>query len=229
MVQPSPILTKPARLVVRAPNWLGDAIMALPALAAVRAGLPDAYLAIAATGSIAPVFQEKTLAAPDEVLTLPDRAGEAKILSQGQFDAALLLTNSFRSAWTFRRAGILERWGFSTDLRGLLLTRRIARPGGRLHQSAYYSALAAALGFDVTESVPRLSVRPETRRSCLCHAHEIWNLSNGSPGGICSRCGVRPRETVAACTGCRRRDTPRAGTWCDGAPGGLSRRSRGGA
>ena len=88
---------------------------------------------------------------------------EVAALRNGKFDAALLLPNSFRAAWTVRRAGIPERWGYAGNLRGWLLTRAIARPrAGRLHQSEYYRELVRGLGLDAPESLPRLSVRPET-------------------------------------------------------------------
>jgi len=150
------------RLVIRAPNWLGDAIMALPALAAVRAGLPETHITIAAIDSVAPLFHEDTAAAPNEVLTIPDRSREAKILADGQFDAGLLLTNSFRTAWMLRRAGIVDRWGFPTSARGFLLTVRVPRLRSRVHQSKYYSTLVEGLGFAVTDPVPRVSLRAET-------------------------------------------------------------------
>jgi heptosyltransferase-2 len=152
----------PQRLVIRAPNWLGDAVMALPALAAVRAALPDTHITIAAIASVAPLFHEETPAAPDDVLTIPDRSREAKTLRDGRFDAGLLLTNSFRSAWALRRAGIAARWGFATNARGFLLTRRVPRPRPPVHQSVYYSALVEALGFVVTDTLPRIGLRPET-------------------------------------------------------------------
>lgn len=157
-------MNPPSRLVIRAPNWLGDAVMALPALAAVRAGLPDANITIAAIPAVAPVFEEETSAAPDAVLTLPDRKREAATLAEGKFDAALLLTNSFRSAWTVKRAGIPERWGYAANLRGWLLTTRIRKPRERVHQSRYYAALVAGLGFEAAESLPKVSVRPDTAR-----------------------------------------------------------------
>ena len=62
--------------------------MALPALAAVRAALPDTHVTIAAIAAVAPVFEEDTTAAPDAVLTLPDRKRETRILADGKFDAA---------------------------------------------------------------------------------------------------------------------------------------------
>jgi heptosyltransferase-2 len=150
--------------VIRSPNWLGDAVMALPALAAVRGALPDAHIAIAAVPAVAPIFEEQTGLAPDEVVTISNRRREVSLLAAGQFDAELLLPNSFRSAWDGRRAGIAQRWGFSTSLRGVLLTRAVSPPRARVHQSAYYGALAAGLGFDVTDSLPWIRVRDETAR-----------------------------------------------------------------
>jgi heptosyltransferase-2 len=149
-------------VVVRAPNWLGDAVMALPALESLRAALPAAHITIAAIGSIAPMLEEETSAAPDAVLPIGDRAKESKLLAAGNFDAAVLLPNSFRTAWDVRRAGIGERWGVSANFRGMLLTRAVARPRGKVHHSAYYLDLVRGLGFDVRESLPRISVRTHT-------------------------------------------------------------------
>ncbi len=149
------------RLVVRAPNWLGDAVMALPAIGAVRAAFPDARLTIAAAPSLAPLFEEDTGAGQNDIIALT--AGtEAAALGAGQFDAALLLPNSFRTAWAARQAGIAERWGYRGNLRGWLLTRAVPRPSGPLHQSAYYADLVRGLDIAVPPSVPRLAVRTET-------------------------------------------------------------------
>lgn len=160
-------MKNPDRLLIRAPNWLGDAVMALPALAAIRAALSDTHIAIAATASVAPVFQEVTPASPNQVVTISDRSSEVKALAEQKFDAALLLPNSFRSAWNARQAAIPERWGFSTSFRGFLLTRRVAPPRGRLHQSVYYSSLVSGLGFEAPESIPRIAVRAETAARAL--------------------------------------------------------------
>jgi heptosyltransferase-2 len=154
----------PSRLVIRAPNWLGDAVMALPALAAVRATMPETRIVVAAHAGVAPVFEEETQAASDEVMSIPDRGREIDLLAAGKFDAALLLTNSFRSAWAARRAGIPERWGFAVQVRRALLTRAVPRPRERVHQSAYYAALVRGLEIDVVESVPRISIREDTAR-----------------------------------------------------------------
>jgi heptosyltransferase-2 len=149
-------------VVVCAPNWLGDAVMALPAIAAVRAHWPDASIDVAARQSVAPLF---TLVPGVTPLTLPaSRKEAAALLRTRHFDLAILLPNSFHSAWLAREAGIPKRWGYATDFRSLLLTRRVARPF-RIHQSEFYSHLVRTLGIPVTDPMPRVSVSIEQRDS----------------------------------------------------------------
>lgn len=153
--------TAPARVVVRAPNWLGDAMMALPAIAAVRAAYPDARLTIAALPSVAPVFLERSAAAPDEILAVT-RDTEIPLLGAGRFEQSILLPNSFRTAWSARRARIPQRWGYGASLRSPLLTRAVPRPRSRLHQSEYYLHLTRALGLPEADPIPRLAVTQAT-------------------------------------------------------------------
>jgi heptosyltransferase-2 len=150
------------RLLIRAPNWLGDAVMALPAMAAVRARHRQAHLTVAAIPAVAPLFLEETAVAPDKVLTV-DAKSEVRALREGRFDAALILPNSFRSAWNHRRAGIAERWGYAGSLRSPLLTRAVPRPRARLHQSAYYRELVKALECEVGDTLPRIRIGAETQ------------------------------------------------------------------
>jgi heptosyltransferase-2 len=140
------------RLLVLAPNWLGDVVMALPAFDALRRWRPDAHLAVAARASVAPILTLST--GIDEVITLTGRGdwrdgagrrADAARLRAGRFDAAVLFPNSFHAAWLARRAGIPERWGYARDLRGWLLTRAIPRRRG-ITQAAYYLDLVTALG-----------------------------------------------------------------------------------
>ena len=152
------------RIVVRAPNWLGDAVMALPALGALRAAFPSASIAIVAVPSVAPIFEELTPAGQDEIISLPDVRNETSILRAGRFDTAVLFPNSFRSAWVARRAGIARRWGYGGGLRGWLLTNAVPRPSGRVHQSIYYLELIRRLGFAAADATPHIQVTPETRR-----------------------------------------------------------------
>ncbi len=160
----------PDRIVVVSPNWLGDAVMALPAIADVRRHYPSAHLAIAARGSVAPVFT--MVEGVDEVVTLPGRGGwravtswqqDVSVLAAGRFDAALLFPNAFAAALVAAKSGIAERWGYATDWRGRFLTRAVPKPPMPLHQGAYYQALTTALGMPPGPLHAR--VRPDTDRA----------------------------------------------------------------
>jgi lipopolysaccharide heptosyltransferase II len=146
------------RFVVVAPNWLGDAVMSLPALADLRRARPDATIAIAVRPSIAPLFS--LTRGLDEVVVLP-RGGP---VSLERFETAILFPNSFHSALLAARAGVRERWGYRTDWRGLLLTRGIDRPTP-MHQIDYYQRLTTALGFPAGPSTPRIDIPDDVRAS----------------------------------------------------------------
>jgi heptosyltransferase-2 len=154
------------RVVVRMPNWLGDIVMALPALAMARRGMPASHLAMALPAAFAPIGAEAIDGAPDAVIAIRDGdrggRGEAAALREARFDRAMLLTNSFRSALVARRARIRERWGYRGAWRSALLTRAIPRPHGRVHQSEYYRALMRALDMPDADVPPRIRVRPST-------------------------------------------------------------------
>jgi heptosyltransferase-2 len=146
---------EPRKLIVLAPNWLGDAVMALPLIADLRRAWSATRIVVAARKAVAPLFA--MVAAVDDTILL-EGAADADRLTQSQADAALLLPNSFASAWLARRAQIPERWGFARDLRGALLTRAIPRPRGYGHQVEYYQALGTALGVATGPPLARITV-----------------------------------------------------------------------
>lgn len=154
------------RLVIRAPNPLGDALMALPAMAAVRAAMAGRQLIVAASPGVAPLFSEMTAASPDVAIVV-DKRREAEQLRELRADAIVLLTNSFRTAWVARQAAIPQRWGYRAHARSLLLTRAVARPRTRVHQSEYYLQLVRELGLGAEGSdlgpTPTLRITPATR------------------------------------------------------------------
>src|SRR5688572_20833814 len=131
---------EPRRLVVLAPNWLGDAVMALPAIADVRRAFPQSRVDVAARRSVADVF--RLTPSVDAVVTLDmdarwwrRAAFRADAAALTPYDTAVLLPNSFGSAYLVQRAGVAERWGFASDARSRLLTRAIPRPTGARHQA----------------------------------------------------------------------------------------------
>jgi lipopolysaccharide heptosyltransferase II len=159
-------------LLILAPNWLGDAVMALPAMADIHRASPGTRIAVAARPAVAPLFALVPYVA--DLVDLSDtRTGG---LENRGFDTALLFPNSFRSALVASRAGIPERWGYRTQWRGFLLTRAIARAPRGVHQVEYYQHLVRALGFESGPAEPRLDV-PEAVRSAAAErlARAGWN------------------------------------------------------
>jgi len=148
-----PSTPEPRRLLIVAPNWLGDAVMALPAIGDLRRAFPQAWFVVAARASVAAMFH--LAIGIDEVAALEWNGKRGKRaafrtdvarLRAAACDTAVLLPNSFASAWLAWRAGVPQRWGYAGDLRSWLLTRAVARPGGSVHQGAYYQHLVHGLG-----------------------------------------------------------------------------------
>ena len=143
-----------AVLVVRLPNWLGDTVMALPALVALRAARPDALVAL--VGYWAPLLTGQGVA--DALLGYPrdrrKRGSLAGALRAMRPDAAVLLPNSFESALAARRWGARVRLGYDTDMRGLLLTHLLELPVPRRHQIDEYAGLLEAAGIVMASTVP---------------------------------------------------------------------------
>jgi heptosyltransferase-2 len=158
----------PARVLVVAPNWLGDAVMALPAIADARRHFATATLIVAARTSVAPLFSLAD--GVDEVITMQWRGAplrrramrrDVERVARTAADVAILLPNSFASAWIVERAGVRERWGYASDLRRPLLSRAVRRPRGTLHQGAYYQRLMRELGAASGPPAPAVTVSPE--------------------------------------------------------------------
>jgi len=151
---------------VRSPNWLGDAVMALPAVRNLKDMLEDDPLTIAAPEKLAPLWQKCPFV--DEVIALAqpkNLQATARQLREGKFGAAVLLPNSLRSASEAYLAGIPQRLGYARGGRGLILTHSIPAPArnpARLHQRFYYLDLVTALGGPSDPSLPKLRKEPTT-------------------------------------------------------------------
>ena len=146
MTEPAPT---PMRIVVRAPNWLGDVVLSLAAVRDLRRNFPQARIEVLARPAVATLYGAVTEV--DAVRESHGVRADAQAIAGG-FDAGVLLTNSFGSALALRMARIPERWGYATDARRLLLTRRahvLPAVRGR-SQVYYYRAMLAGLGLRVT-------------------------------------------------------------------------------
>ena len=158
-------MSEPGRVLVLAPNWLGDAVMALPALADIRRAHVHARLIVAARPSVAPLYS--MVPGVDTTMvtqwrgSVTDRAGLQEDVRQTQaeqVERAILFPNSFASAWVVHRARVRDRWGYAADLRRPLLTRAVSRPRGTRHQGAYYQHLVRELGIPTGALEPVLTV-----------------------------------------------------------------------
>lgn len=125
---------RPRHLLVRLPNPLGDAVMATPALRALRAALPDARITWAGGRAANAVLEG--LPFRDDVMPIVGRQAEgwrapwraARLMRRLGADATLLLPNSFSSALAARLARIPVRVGTPLSGRGFLLSAKVAVP-----------------------------------------------------------------------------------------------------
>jgi heptosyltransferase II len=144
---------KPFRILIRASNWLGDSIISVPAVRAIKRGRPDAHATIAAPAKIAAIW--KLIPEVDEIISLPSNsllAAVRAICRQPEFDVALLFPNSLRVALEAWLSGIPRRVGYRGHWRAWLLNqivRKRGKPRPPEHQSLHYLRIAQDLGADV--------------------------------------------------------------------------------
>ena len=159
------------RILIRATNWVGDAVMTLPALEAVRENFPSGSITVLAKPWVAPIFDHHP--AVDRVLIF--RKGEGavtgfgemirviRLIRKNRFDLAILFQNAFEAALLTYLGGVGFRIGYSTDGRGFLLTHRVLRSDEvlKIHQTEYYLSILRGMGWGARSRVPRLHVSVE--------------------------------------------------------------------
>ena len=158
-----------SRLLVRLPNWVGDIMMALPAIRSLRMTFPEARL----VGMARPEHVElaERIDALDEVIPAPSRRSRGRLramattigeLRAKNLDAAVLFAPSFEAALTVRLAGVPVRVGHSTDRRSLVLNRPVAVR--KAHQSDVFQDVVSELGGEPTDSGGGLRLADDDRR-----------------------------------------------------------------
>ncbi|MFP4057312.1 MAG: lipopolysaccharide heptosyltransferase II [Candidatus Brocadiia bacterium] len=200
------------RIVVRAPNWVGDVVMATPAFRAVREAYPGAHLAVA----LRPYVQPILTGAPwfDEVIAQEDRglghfAAMVRRLRQGHYHVAVLLPNSLRTALEVFAARVPRRLGYDRRHRWLLLTDPIAPPRderGKFQPTNmvdYYLGLCRHLGCQNLSRHEELFVTDEAveRAEALLQRHGVEpeaRLAGLNPGAAFGSSKLWPAERFAA-------------------------------
>ncbi len=171
---------KTFRILIRAPNWLGDSVISAPAVRAIKAGRPDAHITVAAPEKIAPLWQ----LVPDinEVLPLKQRSLFSVIKTlreQSRFDVAILFPNSLRTALEVWLAGVPRRVGFAGHRRRWLLNQIVPEepPGPIRHQVFRYLRIVCELGgpdmpVEMKELPPRVRTNGAPVKIGLCPGAE---------------------------------------------------------
>ncbi len=151
-------------ILVKGNNWLGDAVLSLPALGSLREMLPRARVTVLTRPAFADLYRGAP--AVDEVLP-HERGGvrpwmrTVRELRRRRFDAALLLPRSYSSALLVYSARIPRRIGYAGGGRSRLLTDALERPRDRRHRVHDYHALLRPLGDPPPVRPPRLELLPD--------------------------------------------------------------------
>ena len=179
---------KPFRILIRASNWLGDSVMSVPAVRAIKRGRPDAHVTIATPANLAPIW--KLVSEVDTILSLPNKslfAAVRLIERQPKFDVAVLFPNSLRVALEVWLSDIPRRVGYRGHFRAWLLNQIVRaprKPGPPQHQAERYLRIAQDCGAEVGE-VLLVEETPNAQRSTL--NGELIGLCPGAEYGPAKR------------------------------------------
>lgn len=172
------------KIVVRGTNWIGDAVMAIPAMRELRRIFPGAHITLHTRSWAEGIFRDADFI--DAILPfdrgesrLSDVIEQSKVLKQGEFDLGIILPNSFASALTMRFAGVRDRFGYSREARRFFLSHPVPVPKWKRerHEVFYYLNLIGQveremLGSDTVggrEPESAVAVSEERRRQ----AHSV--------------------------------------------------------
>jgi heptosyltransferase-2 len=208
----APLASEPREILVRAPNWAGDVVMATPGLRALRARFPAAHIRVAIRQGLEPLLEGNPRI--DEVIVLRfDRAGlvarlrEARSLGARRYDLALCLPDSFSAALSLRAAGVRELVGYARNARRWLLDRAVPLPRGAgrrmlLPRELHVLGLVEAVGAPSQGTSLELYVTEAEEQGCrqLLAAREIGlerPLAALAPGASFGSSKLWPAERFA--------------------------------
>lgn len=168
---------QPFRVAVRSSNWLGDALMSVPAVRAIKRGRPDLHLTVVSPAKLADVWRSE--AEVDAVIEIAPKEGVlaiARKLKAAKFEAIVLFPNSLRSALEAWWAGIPRRVGMPGHRRAWLLNqiyrpRKAKEPKAPEHHARRYLRLAEFIGADTENTLP------SPRASATAALPKVWRLA----------------------------------------------------
>ncbi len=184
-----------ANILVRATNWVGDAVLSLPALRAIRTRFQRAQITVLARPSVADIYAREGVrlleyTAPRGFRGIREQWALARELREERFDCAVLLQNAFEAAALAMMAGIPERVGYNRDARGWLLTKSIPVPKyGEIpaHQRYYYLEMLRRANW--LQEMPKVN---EIRLEGLDQAREAGFRLFAASGAVGDVIGISP-------------------------------------
>jgi heptosyltransferase-2 len=190
----SPQNLKPFRILVRSSNWLGDAVMSVPAVRAIKNGRPDAHVTVAAPAKIAPMW--KLIPEVDAIIALPDDSlpPVVRLFRQRMpFDVAILFPNSLRVALESWLSGIPRRVGYRGHWRSWLVNQIVSvprKPQPPEHHSLRFLRIAAECGAEVLDaerSTLKVQIHCGNQQSTINHQPLKIGLCPGAEYGPAKR------------------------------------------
>lgn len=181
-------VVEPEKIIVRMPNWIGDAVCGTPVLSALREACPDAEITVMCQANVAPLFEHdrsiNELFLFHRAATLLRRIRDRSIIAKlrtGHYDLGILLTHSFSSAWRFWQGKVKRTIGFSRDFRRFLLDDALPLPKEKEHIVNTYGRLLSPLGLAIQGMKPKLVVTDDEKK-------RAWELVK--------RFDIRPDQTL---------------------------------
>lgn len=200
-------------IAVRVPNWLGDAVMTLPAVKALRAMLPEgAPLVVIAPPQSASLFRVMPEVTYVIVIDQAHKSWSARVyrkLQRYKFSVGVLFNNSFRDAWQMRRAGISDLYGRSARCRSILMKRAMRFPKwkkGVLNESHHaneYLSMVCAMGATRPEPLMPQLTPPLTmghlslKIQAFCQHPKLLVMAPGAAYGAAKRWNSEKFRIVA--------------------------------
>jgi len=151
--------TDPKRILIRAPNWIGDCVMAMPAVQRLRERFQSSHIAMLAKEKVLDLWKGN----PHLDQLIP--YAELDSVRAGNFEMAILFPNSFRVAWEAKQAGISLRVGYSGHWRRWLLTDVITGDSWNKptdsHFVHHYLSFSKHLGGSAELAIPKITLSSE--------------------------------------------------------------------
>jgi heptosyltransferase II len=178
------------KILIRGTNWIGDAVMTIPAIRRLRTVFPEAEFTLLTPAPTAGIFSETGLA--DEIISPRSFFEQVSAVRASKFDLVVLFTNSFKSALVAKLSGAQRRFGYDAEYRSLLLTDAVEVPEWKdtRHEVYYYLNLVEKVeNAFVPES--RFAGQPDIRVN-------VAELASESAKQILERAGIDPARKLVA-------------------------------